>query len=394
MVNTAHDTTSYENCGYQRDISDGNALYDAYIKSKKGCDWKPQIQKFEMSYLLSLSKIQQDLNNGSYTFSHGTNFVLHERGKTRYVTGDDIQDRVVKHAICDEVLIPSIKRYLIHDNGASLEGKGISFTRKRLEVHLHRYFNRYRSTEGYILLMDFSKYYDNIQHDILIHLLEQYVQDHKSRQLIRQAIDMSKVDVSYLSDEEFAQCMDSVFNSIEYAKIDPQLLTGERFMRKHLNIGDQISQGAGIAYRIPVDNYIKIVKQVEFYGAYMDDSYAIHQSRSFLEGLLTDVTKIAKEHGIIINQNKTRICKLSDMWRFLQVQYSLTNTGRVVHKINPKRITTMRRKMKKLAGRLSQDEFTNLYRSWFSGCERLMSRRQKQNMQELFNCLMSEHYTT
>lgn len=392
MVNTNHDTTSYENCGYQREIFDGNALYDAYIKSKKGCDWKPQVQKFEMTYLLSLAKIQRDLENGDYRFSLGTSFTLRERGKTRYVTGDVIQDRVVKHVLCDEVFIPSIQRYLIHDNGASLEGKGLSFTRRRLETHLHRYFNRHHTNDGYVLLMDFSKYYDNIQHDILIRLFDRYVEDEKSRWLLRQAVDMSKVDVSYLTDEEYEQCKDGLFCSIEHSKVPRNLLTGEKYLHKHLNIGDQVSQGAGIAYRIPIDNYIKIVKGVEFYGAYMDDSYVIHQSYEFLEEVLSEVIEIAKEHGIIINQKKTRICKLSDKWRFLQVQYSLTDTGRVVHKIHPKRITAMRRKLKKLAGRLSQNDFANLYHSWFSGCERLMSRQQKQNMQELFDFLLKEHY--
>lgn len=32
MVNTKHDTTSYENCSWQREIYDGNALYDAYLR--------------------------------------------------------------------------------------------------------------------------------------------------------------------------------------------------------------------------------------------------------------------------------------------------------------------------------------------------------------------------
>ena len=34
MVNTKHDTTSYENCSCQREIYDGNALYDAYLRAK------------------------------------------------------------------------------------------------------------------------------------------------------------------------------------------------------------------------------------------------------------------------------------------------------------------------------------------------------------------------
>ena len=87
---------------YQREIFDGNALYDAYIKAKKGSDWKPQVQKFEMTYLLSLAKVQQDLKDETYEFLPGTRFIINERGKTRCITGEQIQDRVVKHVLCDQ----------------------------------------------------------------------------------------------------------------------------------------------------------------------------------------------------------------------------------------------------------------------------------------------------
>nr|CDL66843.1 unnamed protein product [uncultured bacterium] len=63
--------------------------------------------------------------------------------------------------------------------------------------------------------------------------------------------------------------MDALFNSLEHSQMDRSLLTGEKFMAKHLNIGDQVAQVAGIAYPIPIDNYIKIVRGVKFYGRYI-----------------------------------------------------------------------------------------------------------------------------
>lgn len=118
-----------------------------------------------------------------------------------------------------------------------------------------------------------------------------------------------------MTDEEYAGCMDRVFNSLEYQNVDKSLLTGEKFMYKHLNIGDQVAQVAGIIYPIPIDNYVKIVKGVKFYGRYMDDSYAIHESKEFLEELLQGIIAVAKELGITVNIRKTRICKLSSLWR-------------------------------------------------------------------------------
>lgn len=369
MVNTKHDTHSYESTsnggrGYQREIFDGNVLYESFIRAKQGSDWKPQVQKFEMNYLFELADLQTELVSGDYTFLPNTEFTIHERGKVRRITGEQIRDRVSKHALCDEILTPAVQKYLIYDNSASQVGKGIDFARKRLLTHLRKYYSQHKSNDGYILLIDFSKYYDNIRHDRLMEQFEKYIHDPNALNFLRKVVDRSKVDVSYMTDEEYAGCMGTLFNSLEYEQVDKTLRTGERYMYKHLNIGDQVAQVAGIIYPIPIDNYVKIVRGVKFYGRYMDDSYAIHESKEFLEDLLQGIIAIANELGITVNTRKTRICKLSSMWRFLQVQYSLTDTGRVIQKINPKRLTAMRRKMKKLVYKLSEKEFDDWFNAW------------------------------
>ena len=392
MVNTKHDTTSYENCSYKREIFDSNLLYESFLRAKQGSDWKPQVQQFEMTYLLHLAEIQKELESGEVHFLPNTEFTIRERGKVRHITGEQIRDRVAKHALCDEILSPAVRKYLIYDNGASLKGKGIDFTRRRLLTHLRKFYQKNRSNDGYILLMDFSKYYDNIRHDVLMEQFRKYVNDEVALNYLAQVIDRSKVDVSYMTDEEYAGCMEEVFNSLEYEKVDRRLLTGEKFMYKHLNIGDQVAQVAGIMYPIPIDNYIKIVRSVKFYGRYMDDSYVIHESKEFLEDLLQEIIRIAKSIGITVNTRKTRICKLSSMWRFLQIQYSLTETGRVIQKINPKRLTCMRRKMKKLVHKLSEKQFEDWYQSWFCNHYRVMSNQQRDNLNTLYKELKEVNY--
>lgn len=392
IVNDKHDTGSYDCSGYQREIFDGNALYDAFLKSKKGSDWKTSVQRFEMTYLLKLEKIQKELKEETYEFKKGNSFILRERGKVRRITGEVIEDRIVKHALCDEVLTPATKKYLIYDNSASQVGKGINFARRRLERHLHEFYRHNQSNDGYILLMDCSKYYDNLRHHEIMERFSMYVNDPFALRLLKKSIDNERIDVSYMSDEEYGRCMDTVFNSLEYEKINPALLTGKKFMPKHLNIGNQVAQNAGFTYRIPIDNYIKIVRGVELYGAYNDDSYVIHESKEFLLQLVEDIRKEAEKIGITINMRKTRVCKLSSRWRYLQIQYSLTDTGRVIHKINPKRISAMRRKMKKLAGRLEEADFMNWYTSWIKGYIRYMSRKQRENMDTMYETLKRKRY--
>ena len=388
MVNTKHDAICYDslNC-YKREIYDANALYDAFMKAKQGSDWKPHVQRFEMNYLLELSRIQKHLEDMSYEYLPSTEFIVRERGKTRVIRGEQIPDRVVKHSLCDEVLNPSVEKYLIFDNGASQVGKGLDFARRRLDYHLQKYYRQY-GNEGYVLLIDFSKYYDNIRHDVLMDQIRKYVHDEHTIFFLQKAIECSQVDVSYMTNEEFSHCMETLFNSIEYERIPQKYRTGQKMMKKHLHIGDQMSQTAGIMYPIPIDNFIKIVKGVKFYARYMDDSYIIHHDRNYLKELLEEIITVADSIGITVNRNKTHICKLSDHWRFLQIQYSLTETGRIIKKIHPKRLTAMRRKMKKVIHFMSVKEFTDWYQAWFRNHYKIMSKQQRNNLDELFNELV------
>ncbi|NMA74547.1 MAG: Reverse transcriptase (RNA-dependent DNA polymerase) [Bacteroidales bacterium] len=393
IVNTKHDTTTYECCSYQREIFNIELLYESYQKSKIGSDWKPQVQRFEMNLLTELTKLHKELKNRTFNFSPPNQFVLNERGKTRVISGDHIRDRVVKRALCDEILMPSIKKYLIHDNGASLKGKGTGFTRRRLEIHLRRFYMKNKSNSGYILLGDYSKFFDNIRHDLLMDMLKKIVHDKYALWLVEKVLDQARIDVSYMSDKEFKNSLNTVFNSLDYAKIDKSLLTGEKFMAKHMNIGDQVAQVAGIFYPHRLDNFIKIVEGEKFYGRYMDDYYVIHESKDRLIELQDKIKQQAFKNGIFINDRKVYICKLSELWRYLKIQYSLTSTGRIIKKVHPKNITRMRRRLKKLAKTMNEKEFRDYYRSWFLNHYKIMSRKQRDNMDELYHSLREVYFS-
>lgn len=392
MVNTKHDTTSYENCSYEREIFDMNNLYDAFKKSKMGSDWKHQVQSYEMNFLSELAKLSKELNQKTFKFLPTSEFVLSERGKTRLISGEQIHDRIAKGCLCDYELLPLIKKYLIYDNGASLKGKGIGFTRKRFEMHLKKYYQKNGSNDGYILLIDFSKYFDNIRHNDFLEIFKKIGTSDDAMWLLSKTVERSRVDVSYMDEFEYENCLNQLFNSLDHQKIDKSRLTGNRHMPKHLNIGDQVAQVAGICYPLRLDNYIKIVKGIKLYGRYMDDSYIIHEDKEYLRLMLKEIVDVARGIGITINVKKTRICKLSACFKFLQINYSLTDTGRIIKKINPKRIVAMRRKMKKLIYVLPIQEFDNLYKSWISNHYKIMSAKQRESMNELYSALKGERY--
>ena len=377
---------------------DANVIYEAMRKAIKSGDRdRYATQLYKANHLLYTAMLQEALRDGTYKPAQGHKFALRERGKTRYVTNNSMTDKVVNHIICDEILTPALKRFLIHDNGASQKGKGVSFHRERFEKHLRDYFKRQGTNEGYILLWDFSGYYANIRHDKCGQVLAQFLRRSGfDREDLRMAwkiltgiFDTFRVDVSRFSDEEIrAMYTDKVDAMLNYG-VDESLLTGEKYLCKGVDIGNQVSQNIGVVFPYRWDNYAKIVAGIHGYGRYTDDIYAIAPDRETLKNLYENLRVIAKDYGIIINERKTRIVKLSAYYRHLQNGYSLTETGRVICKINPKSITRERRKLKAYkrlldAGRITLDEIENIFKSWICGNYKRMSHRQIYNMYQLY----------
>ena len=378
-------------------VYDANALLDAFRQAKKGTAWKESVQRYEMNLLRNINHTQKELANGTYEQKDFYEFSLSERGKTRHIKSMHISDRVVQRSVCDNVLIPELQRYLIYDNGASMEGKGIHFARKRLSTHLHRYYRKHKSNEGYILLIDFSKFFDNINHEPLIEAMRNKIGDTETMSFVEKLIDTFKIDVSYMTDEEYKESLNTLYNALEYAKIDEEELTGQKFMKKSVGIGSQISQISGVFYPTRIDNYCKIVKGMKYYGRYMDDIYIIHEDKEYLKGLLNDIQGICDELGLFINAKKTQIIKLSKGFTFLKIKYSLTDTGKVVQRVSRDSVTRMRRKLKKLRIKLDQGEigFEDVrcaYNSWRGSVAHYDSYTTLKNMDKLFDELFIEPF--
>lgn len=350
---------------------------------------------YENNYLAKLVATSHELKNRTYVARKGPTFTVHERGKLRVIRANPFSDRVIRRCFCNEVLIPKLSKHLIHDNGASLTGKGISFTRKRFEQHLHEYYRKYHTNEGYILLMDYSKYYDNIRHDKLKAEIAKYIDDPESLWLLDCILKNFDIDVSYLNDKQYSHCLDMKFNSEKQYKLPAKYFTGKKFMAKSLAIGDQVSQISSVFFPTRIDTYVKVVRSVRWYGRYMDDSYIISNNKNFLHDMLAKITEIAHDLGIFMNTKKTHIMKLNHTFVWLKLRYKLTATGHLVKKINPKTVTRERRKLKKYRKMVSKgimplSDVQNSFKSWYCNYEKLMSYRTKKNMKYLYYNLFFE----
>lgn len=383
---------------YEEIVCDANNLYRAYKASVKGSKWKETTQKFMMNFLRYIFSIQDNLLNRTLQNGPTEEFALSERGRVRPITSICIKDRIVRHVLCDEILLPEVKKRIIYDNGASIKGRGISHQRDRFEVHLRRYYKT-NGNDGWILFGDFSKFYDNIIHEIAKReLLRLFDDDEFIDWLLTLIFTGFEIDVSYMTDKEYDNCMSGTFNKLDYRKIPKDLLTGEKWMAKSVNIGDQLSQVIGIYYPYRIDNYVKYVRSQKYYGRYMDDWYIMSPSKDELEDLLKNIRTIAEELGIHINEKKTRIVKISSTYKFLQVKYTLTKDGKIIKRINPNRVTAMRRKLKKLSVKVANEEILyenveNMFRGWMGSFYKLLSKEQRKNLIHLYEDLFDKTIT-
>lgn len=148
-------------------VADTDNLYRAFRMSRRGVSWKESVQKYENYIMQNVIETKKKLLDGESVQKGFVEFQIHERGKIRHIRSVHISERVVQKSLCDNVLVPVMTRSLIYDNGASVKGKGISFAMRRLRCHLSRFYRENKSNDGYALIIDFSKYFDNILHEKL-----------------------------------------------------------------------------------------------------------------------------------------------------------------------------------------------------------------------------------
>jgi len=333
-------------------------LYGAYRCCRRGVAWKASVQKYIANAPLNVYQTYNRLHDGKYKSPGFHEFDLFERGKARHIRSTVIGERVVQRCLCDNALIPKLEPTFIYDNGASMKGKGYDFAVRRITRHLQEHYRKY-GNDGYILLFDFSKFFDNVSHELV------------KGQLHREFVD------------------DRILSLTEHF-ID-------QFGDIGLGLGSQISQVLALASANRLDHYIKEVLRIRGYGRFNDDGYLIHNSKGYLQKCLIAIRKICAELHIVLNTKKTHIVKLSHGFSWLKVRFNLTSTGCVLKRIYKRSITVMRRKLKRLklrleTGKMTAEDVFATWQSWKSYAEKFKSWHTLQNMAKLYNELFIEDW--
>lgn len=337
---------------YATVFSYGN-LYRAYRCCRRGVSWKSSVQKYIANAPLNVYQTHKRLETGRYKSPGFYEFDLFERGKQRHIRSTVISERVVQRCLCDNALVPMLGRTFIYDNGASMKNKGYDFAVRRITQHLREHYRKH-GREGYVLLFDFSKFFDRVDHTVVMAELRREFSDQRLLSLTEHFIGM--------------------------------------FGDVGLGLGSQISQVLALTSANRLDHLVKEELRVRAYGRYMDDGYLIHESKAFLQRCLEQIRAVCGRLGITLNRKKTQIVKLSHGFTWLKIRFFLTESGRIVKKIYKRSITKMRQKLKKLrrrmdAGKMKFEDIEATWQSWASYAAKFNAWHTVRNMRALYTGL-------
>ena len=317
-----------------QELTEINMLNECAMECTRQSRWKETTQRYLSNMLANNMELREELLNHKYKVSPTTDFPLNERGHLRAIEAPVVRDRIVQKTLMKNILTPSIRPCLIYDNYASLTSRGTAFARKRFEIMLRRYIT-HNGTDGYVLLIDVKKYFENINHEVLKWMLSPKISSQPQ----------------------------DVIELIHYI-IDTSSKTG-----KGLNLGSEAPQIFAVYYLHPIDHYVKVVKGVKYYGRYMDDIFVIGKTKKELNGLLSEIEQILAGLLLEVNNKKTHIVRLKHGFTFLQVKYNVSQSGKILKRMSHGKITRERRRLKAFRrmvnkGQMTEPEVQNCYQSW------------------------------
>lgn len=171
-------------------------LEQSYELAKKRKYTSKAVQEFEKHWQLHLCILMNELKVKSYKPQPLKRFILRDP-KTRVICVSNFRDRIVHHALVN-ILNPIFEPRFIHDSYASRKGKGTLPALNRFDNFIRKVskngklvFNAKNSNnvEGFVFKADIEHYFDTVDHEILLGIIERLVSDKDILRLVRIILD-------------------------------------------------------------------------------------------------------------------------------------------------------------------------------------------------------------
>lgn len=160
-------------------------LFIGWEEFRKGKRYKPDIQHFERHLEDNLFFLHNQLKNKTYRHSKYTSFYITDP-KLRHIHKATVRDRVVHHATY-RILYPIFDRIFVYDSYSCRVGKGTHRAVKRLVEYTRGVSINY-TRSSFALKCDIKKFFDSVDHEILLSQLKKIVEDPDTMWLLKEII--------------------------------------------------------------------------------------------------------------------------------------------------------------------------------------------------------------
>ncbi len=302
-------------------------MLEAHYRAKKNKKYKKEVIKFELNLENNIINLINTIKNNKYHLGNYRSFIIREP-KVRDIKALPYVDRIVHQWYVEEFIKPYIIPRFINTSCACIDGRGTHFASDTLQKYM-RIFKR-NHNDFWILKCDISKFFYNINLDILFSIISRNIEDKKL---------------------------------LEFSK----LLIYEKGNENNVGIpiGNYTSQFFANIYLNELDQYLKHTLKVKYYVRYMDDFVMLANTK--------EDCKLLK-YKIEVFCNEKLGLKLNNKSQYYPYQFGVDFCGYRIwttHKLLRKDSKTkIKRKIKKWNSlwknhKINLDKTSQSLNSWF-----------------------------
>lgn len=300
-------------------IFDFYELYQAYKVESLGKRNTPNHHKYrynlEENLLLLANKI-----NSNYFIPAPLQLKTILYPKQRVAQIPSKEDKIVQHAVCDEIAYWAMVEPLRPEASANTRGRGTDYGLKGLKQNFVSFYRKYHRPP-YILKCDISNFFGSIPHDKAKYLVRRYISDATIIDIFDKFIDITGTEIG-------------------------------------LPLGLQQSQLIANLYLSDMDHIIIEDLGFSYYGRHMDDFYIMAPDRKTLEGLLEWIDSYVKQIGLTLNPKTTITYRAVE---YLGFKVFISDSGKVIMRLLNSKKKTKRRHLRKQVSELAEGRITPEY---------------------------------
>jgi RNA-directed DNA polymerase len=255
-------------------IYDFNNIILAWRKARKGKTKRDYVVEFEENFEENLRQLRLELMSLSYKPKPLETFILRDP-KTRKISRAEFKDRIVHHALCN-IIAPLMEKSFIYDSHANQIGKGNLKAIERFDK-FRRKVSKNNTRKSFVLKADIKHYFQEVNHKILLDILEKKLKD------------------------------ENLINLIKKILINGQVSEGVG-----MPLGNLTSQFLANVYLNELDYFVKHKLKARYYIRYVDDFIILHKDKNQLKTWKKEINNfLQKNLDIELHKDKSRIISLS-----------------------------------------------------------------------------------